>query len=294
MVKVKYNIIILFILSILIYGCENLEQPIDWETKNTYEMVVVEGAIFNEYSYQQVRLSLSDDYFSNQPNTKISDAEVTVSDGENTYRFLEHDTLKGFYISEIPFAGVPNRNYTLLAELTEPVNGTSTINAVSEMPSSYDIDSMVAIIIENPFYLGGEDTSLLFVFVEATTVPWEDYYMLVKTYINGIPLFNTISETDLLDDEYNFKDEDRISFLTYDSEDGMFSSGDTLLIEMFVIQKEFMDYVAAVKQISAPPDPFGFSGPKADAIGNINGGTQLGYFYTAFVDRETVIIEEDK
>ena len=64
-----------------------------------------------------------------------------------------------------------------------------------------------------------------------------------------------------------------------------FIAGDTLDMEFRSINEAYYDFINGVKRISRGTDPFGFSGPPANAIGNIEGGDALGFFIASAVTR---------
>lgn len=289
--KYIHTIFFLFVVFFII-SCDETEQPIDWETENIPQKVVVDGSIVSDTIKQKVILTLTDDYFINQPTPRISRATVSVDDGEQSYNLIESDTMPGTYFSEIAFAGKQNRTYTLHVELNEPVDNTTQVTAVSAMPPEFSIDTMIAVLYENPFMINEEDSLFLIVVIKETTLPDITYYLMVKLYRNGEPVFETISDTYLIDDEHAEKDEDRIAYLAFEEED--FFEGDTVGIEIYSITESFYQFMEAVQYISEPPDPFGFSGVRADAIGNINNGKELGFFYTAFISRSSAVVEREK
>lgn len=289
--KYIHTVLFLFVVPFMI-SCEEIEQPIDWKTENIPQKVVVEGSVVGDTIQQKVMLSLSGDYFANQPSTKISKATVWVDDGEDSCNFIESDTIPGTYFSEIAFTGRQNTTYTLHVDLPEPVSNTTQITAVSAMPPKLSIDTMIAVLYENPFMINEEDSLFLIVVLKETTLPDITYYLMVKLYRNGEPVFETISDTYLIDDEHAVKDEDRVTYLAFEEED--FVEGDTVGIEIYSITESFYRFVEGVHYISEPPDPFGFSGVRADAIGNINNGKELGFFYTAFISRSSAVVEREK
>ncbi|MBN1182781.1 MAG: DUF4249 family protein [Bacteroidales bacterium] len=283
----------LILLLLIMSRCDEVQQQIDWETKNVSQMLVVEGSVVSDTTYQCVKLSLSDDYFANKPSEKVLNASVTVDDGTNTFTFVPSDTAPGSYYSEFPFAGVAGKNYSLDIHLQQPVNEIYDFTAQSLMPYVYDIDTIIAVLYDNPIFFGGEDedSTILFVIMNGITVPEVSYCYLINLYKNGISIYESYVDGSILEDSYVDLDEDRSMLLTYTER---FDEGDTLGIEVYSITKAFYDFLYALKQISQPADLFGFSGTKGDAIGNINGGKQLGFFYTASISRVTTyVIKED-
>lgn len=95
---------------VLLSGCE---KAIDWPVagdNNGY--IVVDGMITNEYKTQELRLTKTISAPNDMPEV-VSNAEVIVSTDDNVYTFSEDSTQPGRYISDLLFAGVAGKEYTL-------------------------------------------------------------------------------------------------------------------------------------------------------------------------------------
>ena len=79
------------LLSIFLFS--SCIEEVDIKVDSTYERVVIEGYLTNEYKTHQVKISKSADYFSNKPAEPISGATVTINDG--TLSFPLNETLPG-------------------------------------------------------------------------------------------------------------------------------------------------------------------------------------------------------
>lgn len=286
----KY-ILLIGLTVVLLNSCTEMEEEITWETKNIPAKTVVEGSIVTDYSYQKIRLSETGDYFMDKQTPRISGAQVSVTDGSNTYLFEEADTAPGNYYSTEMFAGISGNTYILNVELPKTIDNTASITAKEEMIQGFSIDSMNVYIFKNPYAEYAEDDeekdSTITVFYMMGNQPKDvtNYYM-VQIYKSGVPLFEDISEIELMSDEYSEDANDNELFFYYM---GNIKIGDTMAIELTSITKDYYEYIRTLQELTTPPDVFGFSGPPADAVGNVNEGKQLGYFFTGQKSRYTAI-----
>ena len=76
-------------LIIIAISCEP-EQEISWKVDEIPARLVVEGSITDELKRHTVRLSKTDNYFSNRKAESVSNAAVSISDGEDTLVFVEN------------------------------------------------------------------------------------------------------------------------------------------------------------------------------------------------------------
>jgi hypothetical protein len=287
--------VILYITIALIFftSCQDMTQEINWNTKNIPSKAVVEGQIVTEYRFQKIILSKTADYFLDEQTPRISGALVTVSDGTTTYYFDEADTAKGVYYSTEMFAGIAGRTYTLNVTLPESLNGTSTINAKDEIIQGFSIDSMNVYIFKNPFAAfteeADQDTTITVFYMKGNQPKDIINYYLIQVYKSGVPVYKNITEMGMLSDEYSEDPQETELFYYYM---GKFTVGDTLSIEVISISKQYYEYIRTLGELNTPPDPLGFSGPPADAIGNINDGKQLGYFSAGQITRFTAIAQK--
>jgi hypothetical protein len=270
-----------------------MTQEITWETKNIPDKAVVEGQIVTDNCHQKIKLSTTADYFHNEKTPRISNAQVSVSDGTTTYYFEESDTAAGVYYSIDMFAGIPGNTYTLNIELPEPLDGTSSLTASDYMIQGFNIDSMKVYIFDNPYAAfteeEDEDSTITVFYMQGSQPKNVVNYYLVQIFQDGKPIFDDVTELGRMSDEYSDDPEDTELFFYYM---GKFTIGDTLSIEMTSVSKEFYEYVRTLGELTTPPDVFGFSGPPADAVGNINRGSQLGYFSTGQKARYTAIAQK--
>lgn len=274
----------------MLAGCNDMEEEITWDTKNIPAKAVVEGNITSDTCYQRIRLSQTADYFLNVKTPRIAGAQVTITDGSHSFIFKESDTVPGDYYSTEMFAGIPGNTYSLNVSLKEPIDGTSTLTANDQMIQGFSIDSMKVYVFESPFAAFSEeeekDSTIVLFYMNGSQPKNVVNYYLVQIYRNGVPFFENIADMEMINDEYSEDPEETELLYFYI---GNVVVKDTMSIELTSISKEYYEYVRTFKDLITPPDPLGFSGPPADAVGNINSGKQLGFFYTGQKSRFTAI-----
>ena len=268
--KHSVYIYILLIINVLI-GCS---EDIDLELSSTASHLVVDGHLYDVPSdLNFVRLTMSTDYFQNQPSPVVHGANVVVSDGVNDYQFVENEAY-GYYEAPTLFAAEHGRTYTLtISGIDTNADGElETYTASSATPPTYVVDS--AQCVYDDFF----DAYRVKLFAPEDTAS-TDFYMF------GIALNDSLISTSyttyaLTDDKwftsdycwgatvYLFSDED----LSH----GEVSVGDKVTLISMSVTEEFFNYVSALGDITYGSNPM-FSSTPANAIGNISGDA-LGFF----------------
>ena len=276
---IKTIILFIFLLS----ACT---EPYETELESGFIRFVVQGSINNELKAHQVVLTESADYFSNVPAKKITGANVSISDGENTYNL--HEVSDGLYETDT-IAGEPGKTYTLNIS-----SGGKSYEASCYLNYCPPIDS-----INFGYYdLSAYDIidSSAYVLLSALEPPTPDNYYMWNVYRN-----NTL-ETDTINEVY-FSDDFFINgAYMSDVEVGWVRKveiGDTITLEMLAITKEYYDYVYQLLSVTDwNMGPFG--GPPANPNGNIievnsndnNNDDPLGFFLAYSTFSITKIIPE--
>jgi hypothetical protein len=285
------NIFYYLIFAAALVSCGEMEEPIDWDTKNIPEKLIVEGWLTNQSDPHEITLKTTADYFSGQALPVVSDAEVAVTGNGQTYEYAEVDTLPGTYRAVNEYAGVKGIEYQLNISLPKAIDGTINYTAKAPVIEGMRIDSGLAEMYENPFSMDEEDSVLTFVVLYGQEPGDIENYYLIKYFRNGQQLNDSVNVYTIFNDydqEANGKDY-MILGVDYELVDG-----DTLSLELYSISKNFYHFVTAAQQISYPADPMGFQGPPANAVGNINEGKGLGYFTGAYMSRVDIIVKDKR
>ncbi len=106
----KIKILFICFLPLIFEACD---VPIDWQLQNAdTSYLIVESIITNEYKNQEVKLSRSVMNL-NAKSQPVSFANITISDDENIYTFVEDSCKLGTYYSQQKFIATVDRIYTL-------------------------------------------------------------------------------------------------------------------------------------------------------------------------------------
>ena len=99
------------ILIIILSACA---KKADWDAPNDeYRYIVVEGIITNEYRVQYIYLHFSKANL-NDVAVPVSDAEVIISNEDETYTLIEDPEEAGRYITDTVVVGRFSKNYSLI------------------------------------------------------------------------------------------------------------------------------------------------------------------------------------
>ncbi|MEI6173720.1 MAG: DUF4249 domain-containing protein [Bacteroidota bacterium] len=265
------KILHIVVLALLTAACT---EKIDIKLDNTYTRLVVDGNIESDTGAYSVTLTKSADYFSNEPVPKVVNAAVWINDGMDTY--LMHETKTGFsgiYETDPDFAGHKGNTYTLHVELPEAIAGKSSFEASSYLPSVTHLDSIRAVF--NPD-IGKKGIWTIKLW---TQEPGNEInFYLFNLYKNGHLLTDTITKKVISDDKFfngSYMNGVVVMYINNDHQWETLHIGDTVMLQMSGITKEYYDFIDEIKQ-SGFNIPF-FSGPPANAKGNVNNGG-VGFF----------------
>jgi hypothetical protein len=283
------NIIYLLIITLfLLTSCKEFEQEISWDTKDIPEKLIVEGSITTNKGNHPITLKYSDAYFANKPAQMVTHAEVSIEVNKQVITYSELAENPGVYVADEDFAGLINETYTLTIHLADEIEDEIEYKAESELIEGIEIDSVYAELYLNPVMEDENDTLTLLCILHGQEPEDIDNYYMIRFYKNGELLYDTISEWLHFSDQSTGINGDYGIIFFYDPE---YEPGDLLGLEIFSIPKTYHLFLEGVNQIYEPGDPFGFSGPPANAVGNINDGQGLGFFYASHVSYgETVVV----
>lgn len=143
----RIKIIVGFLLAISFLSCE---KKANWKLNSSQNsFLVVDGIITNEFKNHKIILSLSVKDL-NEPAETLSDAVLIVSDGNESYNFIEDTISPGTFISEAKFTGVINRTYTLNIDYNDNIYSAAA--------------NMVPVSVSDPLpYSPVQDTNLYYI-----------------------------------------------------------------------------------------------------------------------------------
>ena len=263
-------------------SCVKSVEEISWDLKDHPPMLVVDGAVTNEFKNQGIRLTVSDPYFSTDVPEPVHGATISVSDGNNLYVFSENADYTGWYFSDEPFAGESGKTYNLQIELQESMNGRKDYTASSTLPEGLDIDSIQCAIYELPdaFY-GSEadevtDTTILVVLYFGNEPESPGNYYFAKIYRNNAPTFSGVKSYPFTDDN-----ERNGEYINYMAIIRNVADMDSITFNLYSINKAYYDYINAISKMDESGDIYSPQGPPANALGNVDGA--LGFFLTTYI-----------
>ncbi|MCK4662236.1 MAG: DUF4249 domain-containing protein [Bacteroidales bacterium] len=280
----KYKSIFLsFIILSIFISCT---EKIDIELDDSYTRLVVVGKITTDTTIHTVKLTTTSSYFYNQPSPRVSDAIVTISDGDTIISLNENPEIKGIYETSPDFYGIIGKTYKLNISGIDINNDgkEEQYNAECKIPPSGIIDSIDVEYIEE---------------IEAWEVqlytwepPTRDFYIF-KVYKNGILLTDSLYKYFITDDELfngNYTNGIGCQYLRNDKENEKAVIGDIITFEIDFITENYYKFILElIDETIWGYDPM-FSGPPANISTNLNNGA-LGFFAAYSIERSTTIID---
>jgi len=252
-------------------GCT---QRIEVKLDTTYTRLVVDGHIANENGPYKIILTKSTDYFYNAPAPRVTGASIELTDGTATYPVTETiPGQSGIYATDSTFQGQINKTYTLHMELAQPISQHSSFEATCTLNPVTHVDSVTTEF--HPEY--GKEGAWLVNLWAQDPGNQVNYYMF-NLYKNGKLLTDSIQKVRVSNDQLiNGKYMTGIPIFRLNNANKWESIavGDTIILQMSGISKEYYNFVNQVKQAGFNL-PF-FSGPPANVQGNINNGG-IGFF----------------
>ncbi|HAS42073.1 MAG TPA: DUF4249 domain-containing protein [Microscillaceae bacterium] len=275
-----YNYILCLVASVGMMACEDV---IDVTLGDSTPQLTVDAWISNQLATQTFRLSISQDYFNNNPTAGASGATVVVTDNlGNTYNFTESTTTPGSYTSN--FQGAIDVTYTLNVQYQGQEYQAST--TLSRVPP---IDSLVFKTAEEADDGPGSVSEGFQAEFFAKDIPGVGDFYRIKTYQNGVLMNKPTDLTSFQDlnvDGLPFILPIRLSINPSNEDGSGFAQGDVVRVELLSISEEaflFFD------QLETQTNNGGlFANPIANVPTNIinvnpSGSKAVGFFYASAV-----------
>jgi hypothetical protein len=276
------NCILVILIIMFCSSCFDSEEEIIWDLQSHPPMLVVDGAVTNQYKNQVIRLTFTSPYFSTDDPHPVHGATVSISEGSNNYNLTESSDHDGCYYSDVPFAGESGKKYDLNILLSEDIDGQREYSSSSIMPEGIDIDSIQCEIYDLPkeFQEDTEDkekdTTILYVAYFGQEPESVGNCYLSKIYRNKLPLFSNIKEY-----PYNNDSERNGDYINVTACVKNISDQDSITFYLYSVPKDYYTYIDAISKIDQTGNIYSPQGPPANAVGNINGA--LGFFIATYV-----------
>ena len=302
----RLYIIVILIALVLSWGCET---RIDPDLPDAPALTFVDAWITNKNEPQIIRLQKTLPYFDNTEYPGIVDADVRITDNENTeYLFIESEIIDGEYVWTPPsdsntFGKIGNQ-YMLTIIMDNTI-----LEAVSQMNRVPEIDSINFRFEEgNSFFT---DSYFAGFFAVDPIGPGDTYW--IKAYKNGVYLnkpdeiniaydagFSGGSEVDgitfvqpIRDGINPFEQDENDEFLS------PYAPGDSVYVEIHSISSSAFYYLSQVRVQIDRPGGFAelFATPLSNVVTNIiditNNQPLIGFFNVAAVSSEAGWLDPD-
>ena len=286
----------LFLCIALLWGCS---EEVDVHTRSMDRVYLVVDAMVTDRADtpQRVLLTESIDYFEEEQPPVVSGAEVSVSDGNEEYRYTESPAGSGCYIAPEGFHGSPGITYKLSIDAV--VGGKRNhYEAVSTMEEAgFEVKAV------DYMYLGATNPqadSLWNVAVWGQDFPQASYYyvsaqlndavfplglslVMDDKYFNGHPVvgfpITTLYQTEATRKQYG----DCGKYL---------ETGDMFTLNVYSVPKEYYTfYTGFISSSVGAAIPMLQSQP-ANCPTNITGGDAVGFFVACSSSSASVVVDD--
>lgn len=248
-------IFILIITAVAAGACRKVVYP---ELQNGKTLLVIEGNIDTDNKPWLIRLTLTQDYFDNNPPPYVTDAFVTINDDLGITDTLFY-TNQGMYSTKTGRQCVVGNTYTLtVIHNNQKYTATEKCHAQEKVDSlTYEFQPRIY-FFEEGYYVSQHG-------LEKPGVGDYYYWDIYQNHILKSDFGYFVNEDALVDGQYlNF------------SFPFAFEKNDTITINQYAISKNFYNYLLDVEaQASRSGSPF--DTPAVNPISNIVGNA-VGYF----------------
>jgi hypothetical protein len=273
--KIQKILIVLFV-TLVFSACQEV---IDWDLNEGNEHLVVNGEITTEYKKHYVYLSLTSDYYGNNPPEKVSGAKVQISDGTQVFPLTEEEP--GVYATD-SIAGQTGKIYELTIEYNgETYTAKDSLPEVTDMQAAYPIQLFDTI----PFTDPPEIDSGWSVVMLAQEPPGKGNHYMWRYYVNGKLESDTLREWLFANDDFVDGNSPQSGWLLYTQPQkirkNVIHKGDTFKLCMYSITKQYYDHLLSVLFQTDFRGGF-FDGPPSNASTNLTNGA-VGFFHASDV-----------
>lgn len=269
---------LLLMVSVAVISCT---EKIDVQLDDSFTQLVVDGAITTDTLAHTVRLSKTSSYFYNQPSQPVTGAQVSITDGLQTFELSED--LPGIYSTDASVHGVAGHIYTLNIKLESQIGNHTEYTASSTLYPVATLDS-ISLLFHPEWSREGIWEVKCYV-LEPPTVDF--YRFLISRNENLVT--DSLKEWFVTDDKFlngNYTNGIGIGFIDQGSDNGL-QQGDTVTVEVNNIGKGYYNFVVEAQTELFGSNPL-FSGPPANVKGNVNNGA-IGYFAAYSTTRSSAI-----
>lgn len=282
---------------LIAFGFISCTEDMDVTLDSAETRLSVEANVNSDLKKHSVKLKESSDVFYSEDAKPVTNATIAVSDGTTSYTYIE--TEAGIYESELEFAGVPGKTYTLSINNVD-INKDGTLEeylASSTMRPAYVVDSVKLHFDPDHESERGDDDEedgefwLLSIYMKDNP-DTKDYYAYASS-INNVLVHDTITEVLVQKDTYFNGEQTKgvdVGEFNQNKPDEILKNLDKVTLETYAIDKDYYDFVSQLQNIAEGQDMF--SGPPGNIKTNISNGG-IGFFSVYSITRTTVIHRQE-
>ena len=280
---------------VLLSGCS---EEVDVHTRSMDRSYLVVEAMLTDRAdrTQIVQLTESIDFFEDEKPPVVTGAEVTVSVGNETYRYTEFPSGSGRYVGPEGFHGTPGNTYTLSIDAV--VGGKANhYEAVSKMEEpGFEVQAV------DYMYLGATNPqadSLWTVAVWGQDNPQTNYYYVSAQLNDAVfPLGLSL----VMDDKY-FNGQKVVCFpitTLYQTEatrkqygdcGKYLETGDIFTLNVYSVPKEYYTFYTGFISSSVGASVPMLQSQPANCPTNVTGGDAVGFFVACSSSSASVVID---
>lgn len=269
----------IFLLPLIILtGC--FTEPIELDLNQDAKKVAIVAWINDLDERQYVDINYTINYLGRDTFEYIPDASVVLSDAVNNYTLVHEE--KGRYFLPSDFEARVGDEYTL--EVLHKEEEYIAKQVMRPCPEILDLELKLSTSEASLDSIELTYKKAVFNFQE---IPGEGDAYLYKEYTKGNPfpaLFG-YGGTFFFHDE--FFDGEFIE--GFESEDGFLVNGDTLMVELYAIDKDAFNFFETLNsELDREGSPF--DPPPANVATNFSGGA-IGYFIASGAQRRAIVLE---
>jgi hypothetical protein len=276
-----------FIVILMLIPALSCTERIDVELDSTYRRLVVEGAVTTDLVRHQVILSITSDYFSNEPSPRVQDAMVELTFGNETIQFIENEAVPGLYETPYAFRGIPGTTYDLdISQLDVNQDGVmDNYHASSTMPGGAELESIEIKYYTTPVVSGY--AVFMYAYHPLDQSDWFGFKLIKNSDVLTDSLSKyTVLSVDIFDTGY--LPGLPVGYLSDDDPRQAVHPGDTITFELNCIDEAYYNFVTEAQLEIAGNYPL-FSGPPANVVTNLDNNAQ-GIFTAYSIQRLSVIM----
>jgi hypothetical protein len=270
----KYKFGILTAMAVIFFSCEKdvILDLSDMEGR----YLIVEANIDDSRVRQMVRLYRSSSYYDPEKGLPVSNAVISISDGEFDYYFTEPESERNqgnYYNIDMSAEMVTGKEYHLTVRNEGRIYTASSI--LNPVP---DVDS-VSLRVNMLSRIGIINETLVDIFIHYENLPYRGNYYLINLYINdNIQTFTPSQKTVVSDESMD----SYASLYVRSFRRSDLKSGDKITVELRSISKEqYNFYTDFFMQSELSGNPFA-GAPPANVPTNLSEGAR-GFFQVSSV-----------